>query len=281
MSKEEMREGFEAWHCEQYKTKHTTGAPTRDMHNGVRAEDYGSKKQQALWECWQETGGDVAKVEALKDEIERIEAGQQPVTFPSCKAKLSVSHDWDQGYFDGWKACVEEAEKLGPLYTRSDAGEVELLNTVVKQQKNLIASLRSELRESYGIDAAVQEEHLDLEAAAKKLAACMDYPWEHMPEQGRASMREHAKAIVSAALSAGAEPTKPDQVVWIGMEDLPEHEVGARYRIILDDVPQECAELEKKGGKRWFLGDDSGTFPIDEIQAWLPIAEPTNKERAQ
>jgi hypothetical protein len=94
---------------------------------------------------------------------------------------------------------------LVPLFTRSDAGEVERLNTVVEQQKNLIASLRAELRDAYSIDAAVQEDHLDLEAAAKKLAACMDYPWEHMPEQGRASMREHAKAIVSAALSASAE----------------------------------------------------------------------------
>lgn len=42
---------------------------------------------------------------------------------------------------------------------------------------------------------------LDLDAAAKKLAACMDYPWEHMPEQGRASMREHAKAVINAALN--------------------------------------------------------------------------------
>lgn len=90
-------------------------------------------------------------------------------------------------------------------YTRYGADEIGRLNTVVEQQKNLIASLRSELRESYSIDAAVQEEHLDLEAAAKKLAACMDYPWEHMPEQGCASMREHAKAIVSAALSASTE----------------------------------------------------------------------------
>lgn len=92
-----------------------------------------------------------------------------------------------------------------PLFTRSDAAVIDRLNTVVEQQKSLIASLRAELRDSYSIDAAVQEEHLDLEAAAKKLAACMDYPWEHMPEQGRASMREHAKAIVSAALSASTE----------------------------------------------------------------------------
>lgn len=74
---------------------------------------------------------------------------------------------------------------------------------------------------------------------------------------------------------------KAEQVVWIGMEDLPEYAVGARYRIILDDVRQECTELEKEDGKRWFRGDDSGTFPIDEIQAWLPIAEPANKEGAQ
>jgi hypothetical protein len=80
---------------------------------------------------------------------------------------------------------------------------------------------------------------------------------------------------------SGISSSKPDQLVWIGMEYLPEHEVGARYRIILDDVQQACTELEKEEGKRWFRGDDSGTFPIDEIQAWLPIDEPANKESAQ
>lgn len=44
-----------------------------------------------------------------------------------------------------------------------------------------------------------QVECPNIEAAAQKLAACMDYPWEFMPEQGRASMREHAKAIIEAA----------------------------------------------------------------------------------
>ena len=42
----------------------------------------------------------------------------------------------------------------------------------------------------------------NIEAAAKKLAACMGYPWEHMPEQGRASMREHATAVIGAALGS-------------------------------------------------------------------------------
>ncbi len=42
----------------------------------------------------------------------------EPVTLPSCKAKLNMSHDWDQGYSSGWKDCCEETTKLGPLYTR-------------------------------------------------------------------------------------------------------------------------------------------------------------------
>ena len=45
----------------------------------------------------------------------------------------------------------------------------------------------------------------DLEAAARKLAACMDYPWEHMPEQGRNQMRAHANSVIDAASSQKSE----------------------------------------------------------------------------
>lgn len=48
---------------------------------------------------------------------------------------------------------------------------------------------------------------VDLEAAAKTMAECMDYPWAHMPEQGRATMREFAQSVIRAALSA----TQPEQ----------------------------------------------------------------------
>ena len=47
---------------------------------------------------------------------------------------------------------------------------------------------------------------IDIESAAKKLAQCMDYPWEYMPEQGRQSMREHAKAVVEASMLNGVKP---------------------------------------------------------------------------
>jgi hypothetical protein len=35
--------------------------------------------------------------------------------------------------------------------------------------------------------------------AAMKLAECMDYPWTHMPEEGKREMRKHAKAVIEAA----------------------------------------------------------------------------------
>lgn len=52
-----------------------------------------------------------------------------------------------------------------------------------------------------------------IDKAAKILAACMDYPWEHMPEQGRAMMRLHAKAVVEAAQSLlPIEPVLPESI---------------------------------------------------------------------
>lgn len=44
----------------------------------------------------------------------------------------------------------------------------------------------------------------DIESAAKKLAECMDYPWQHMVDQGRQSMRDFAKLVIEAG--AGVKP---------------------------------------------------------------------------
>lgn len=49
---------------------------------------------------------------------------------------------------------------------------------------------------------------LDIEAAAKKLAECMDYPWGYMPEEGKRNMHKHAESIVKAALSLTEEKHK-------------------------------------------------------------------------
>lgn len=49
----DARAQFEAWHCEKFKTRWQTGAPTRDMHNGKYADNYGPAEQQERWELWQ------------------------------------------------------------------------------------------------------------------------------------------------------------------------------------------------------------------------------------
>lgn len=46
-----------------------------------------------------------------------------------------------------------------------------------------------------------------IDAAAKKLAECMEYPWEFMPEPGRENMRKHAQAVIAAA--NGSPPPPP------------------------------------------------------------------------
>ena len=45
----------------------------------------------------------------------------------------------------------------------------------------------------------------NIESAAMTLAACMDYPWEHMTEQGRKDMRKHARRVIDAAMRAQGE----------------------------------------------------------------------------
>lgn len=51
--------------------------------------------------------------------------------------------------------------------------------------------------------SSAQSGERDIEAAAKKLAELTDYPWEFMPEQGRAKMREDAAAIIAASQPNG------------------------------------------------------------------------------
>lgn len=44
-----------------------------------------------------------------------------------------------------------------------------------------------------------------IEKAAMVIAKAMDYPWEHMPEQGREHMRQSALKAINAARSAAKD----------------------------------------------------------------------------
>ena len=50
---ESERPGFEEWHRNRFKTRHLTGAPTRDKHGGVWDKNYAPPTQQFMWEAWQ------------------------------------------------------------------------------------------------------------------------------------------------------------------------------------------------------------------------------------
>ena len=64
---EAEREPFETWHRRRFATKHMTGAPTRDMHNGIHDPDYGPPNQQQMWEAWQARAA-LKPVEDLSDD---------------------------------------------------------------------------------------------------------------------------------------------------------------------------------------------------------------------
>ena len=203
MSKEEMREGFETWHCEQYKTKHTTGAPTRNMHNGVRAQDYGPKKQQALWECWQETGGDVAKVEALKDEIERIEAGQQPVEALLLSDCVEYRH---KGYGGGYFGT-----DIVMLYTHADAPEVERLRIDLELTR---LARQSDQIEIDGLKALCDGFRAQLADAAQSLETISLQAGRDEFMKGMTQIRGYANSrarVAQGSLSANAEAASHDE----------------------------------------------------------------------
>jgi hypothetical protein len=72
-----------------------------------------------------------------------------------------------------------EEKLLGPNEQAAVDFVIAMLNTTPQQRKPLT-------------------EH-ELEAAAKKLAECFDYPWEHMPHQGKMEMRGHVLSVLEAA----------------------------------------------------------------------------------
>ncbi|OFL37507.1 hypothetical protein HMPREF2772_27275 [Achromobacter xylosoxidans] len=85
-------------------------------------------------------------------------------------------------------AALEEAAKLMDQTLRSNGAA-------------LIRGLkRSQAHKDGGQQRAGDD--FDVEAAAKTMAECMDYPWAHMPEKGREQMRLHAQSVIRSALSA-------------------------------------------------------------------------------
>ncbi|MGX1022566.1 hypothetical protein AB7M33_005242 [Pseudomonas sp. Y3 TE3536] len=118
----------------------------------------------------------------------------EPVVLPVCKAKLSMGHDWDQGYADGWRTCLDEIGKLGPLYTRADHGEVERARESHRLHAARLIDERGRFR------AQLAEQTALLREIADHCNGCV-MPTEQL-------LREWGSSI-DAALSASAELSAP------------------------------------------------------------------------
>lgn len=110
--------------------------------------------------------------------------------------------------------CVFDAKSVpagtklyaAPVAAQAQPQQSENQEALADTQRAII-----EAAERRGYERAIaecgqdREDVHDIEAAAKTLAECMDYPWEPMSEQGREAMRKHAKRVIDAGHAAKGE----------------------------------------------------------------------------
>lgn len=116
-----------------------------------------------------------------------------PVALPSCKARLSESHDWDSGYRDGWNACLDEIAKLGPLYTHADPGEVERLRAENERLREVIKHSDSNIQRQSLRISNQRTQLAELDALLREVLVGL---WPSTPMAIK----------INVALSASAEP---------------------------------------------------------------------------
>lgn len=89
----------------------------------------------------------------------------EPVALPARKKWVTpLGSAMEDIEADGWNACLDEIEKLGPLFARADPGEVERLRAEAGQHKlamdaacGEIEALRAELTEAHGLLRGIDE----------------------------------------------------------------------------------------------------------------------------
>lgn len=128
-----------------------------------------------------------------------------PVKLPAYKlASQYNSHDWDEGYRDGWGACRDEIAKLGPLYTHSDPSEVERLredlSKYIARANDFAAKMQGAQSEAGTLRAQLAERDALLDRVVDHAKFWHDHPYAEVVE---------AIAKDYKALSASAEPSAP------------------------------------------------------------------------
>lgn len=136
-----------------------------------------------------------AEIIALADETRTGEPGREGYILPISFAR-AVLAKWGQTAHSGEPVAFIYWPINGPprlaWYSQKVLNDA-ILKTYEGHQPDV---------KLYTAPQPVEREPLteaQINAAGKKMAECMDYPWAHMPEQGRAEMRKHAQAVIGAA----------------------------------------------------------------------------------
>ncbi len=116
----------------------------------------------------------------------------------------TTEHDWPDDIWDAICQAIEaekhevSQEPVAWMYTSHYKGDERY---ITKYQFDLSTYKADKVWPLYTTPQPKREPLTDeqIDKAAMKLAECMDYPWTHMPEEGKREMRKHAKAVIEAA----------------------------------------------------------------------------------
>lgn len=140
--------------------------PTVDMENAASTECYGYCPRCDS-EMQIKTGMQVDIYRAML--AAAPVTAQEPVALPERKAITAHGLTALDSEAEGWNACLDAVEVLGPLYTRADAGEVERLRNNHRLHAARLLDERGRLRTQLAEQDAllrrclmsVREQHCD------------------------------------------------------------------------------------------------------------------------
>lgn len=131
-----------------------------------------------------------SEIIALADETRTAEGGANGYVLPISFAR-AVLDKWGTPQPTQAQAAPQSGAKSFQTYAEANA-----------YSRGYYAGKKAATQAQAGAVPLTKEQ---IEAAAKKLAERMEYPWEFMPEPGRKNMRKHAQDVIGAAYPLGGK----------------------------------------------------------------------------
>lgn len=145
------------------------------------------------------SGEEARCIQAAAEFIQDISDAQPEIGHPELAERLRALLSQPAAPVSEQPAA--QTEEVPEVWLRSIAKNTSLSVSARDAALHLLSVLPAQqVAEQVG-----EQQEFNIEAAAKKLSECMDYPWDHMPEQGRQSMRAITQRVLAAANSQAAQ----------------------------------------------------------------------------